>query len=483
VTVCVVVVPVVYGVILPPDGGSVPPVDTPDGGSVEPVSVGVVGVGAASVTTVDIVVLHPAFVAVIAIVLVPSARSGAGHVYVPLPTVHAVVYTSPVPVVTIIDTVDPVDTVPVGVADGAGPVVPDITVPGAGVERVSVGADGVDGVGTVTVDTALVALPAGSTAVVVIVYTPGADRSPDIGGQENAPVDDTLHTNVVGTPGAGGVTVTVTPLADATGRVTIPVGPVPGDVSAAPVADTPIDVILSTGAILSTPRVYGSVGDIFPAASVFITERELVPCESGTVGTIDQLPAVLTYPLPTTVVPESIDTIVPGSPVPVIVGVGVATVDADSGDTIVGAVGAIVSTISAIVIGVLAIPLLPICVPTRVLLPSGRADVTGHTYVPDADTVVVHTVVPARVNVTVAPGAPLPVMVGVGLLVLEPLAGADTINNAGVELSIVNVTLDTGDTFPAASVCVTVAVVDQFGRDIGGVTDHTHPAFTVPVRV
>jgi hypothetical protein len=120
-TVCDTVVPVVYGVMTPVDAGRVPATAGPVGASVEPESVGTGVVGATSVAIVVTGVESPPTVAVVTIVLVPVASTGAGHAYVPPDTAHGAVYTSPVPVVTVIDTVDPVDTVPVGAIDAVGP--------------------------------------------------------------------------------------------------------------------------------------------------------------------------------------------------------------------------------------------------------------------------------------------------------------------------------------------------------------------------
>ena len=68
----------------------------------------------------------------------------------------------------------------------------------------------------------------------------------------------------------------------------------------------------------------------------------------------------------------------------------------------------------------------------------------GHVHGPDAGTIVVHTMLPASsLIITVAPGSPLPMKVGVGLVVVPPVVGEVTVGAAGAVVSIT--TLATGE--------------------------------------
>ena len=66
--------------------------------------------------------------------------------------------------------------------------------------------------------------------------------------------------------------------------------------------------------------------------------------------------------------------------------------------------------------------------------------------------------VPSTDTVTVAPGSPVPVIVGVLSLIVEPSAGAMITGGSGTSVSTVKVDEASGDTFPAGSVWMAVAV-------------------------
>jgi hypothetical protein len=102
---------------------------------------------------------------------------------------------------------------------------------------------------------------------------------------------------------------------------------------------------VKVGTSVSTTKIYGVVGVLFPAGSVDDIVRELDPSARPVIG-IDHVPAADTVPVYAPV-GVTITTIDPASPVPATVGVTVDTVDPDTGDTIVYA-GTVTSTVIAI---------------------------------------------------------------------------------------------------------------------------------------
>jgi hypothetical protein len=72
--------------------------------------------------------------------------------------------------------------------------------------------------------------------------------------------------------------------------------------------------------------------------------------------------------------------------------------------------------------------------------------------------VAVQTVDDPSVTVTVAPGSPVPVNVGVESLVTDPEVGAVTTGAIGAVVSMVTPMVVAGDSFPEGSVWVTVNV-------------------------
>ncbi|NBH10384.1 hypothetical protein, partial [Amycolatopsis sp. SID8362] len=102
-----------------------------------------------------------------------------------------------------------------------------------------------------------------------------------------------------------------------------------------------------------------------------------------------------------------------------------------------------------------ALPAGFVCVAVIVCDPSDSVD-ESHVHFPDESAVVIHSVVPLSVTVTVDPGAAVPEIAGVGSFVVEPSAG-EVITGAaggGVEPTprTMNVSgADTAETFPAAS--------------------------------
>src|ERR687891_174294 len=103
-------------------------------------------------------------------------------------------------------------------------------------------------------------------------------------------------------------------------------------------------------------------------------------------------------------------TVAPGSPVPVIVGVAstVKLTGSEAGE---------------------ALPSASVWVAVTVWSPSVSGSVSSRLQVPSAATVVVPTTAPSMVTVTVAPGSPVPVIVGVLSFVISPSVG-DVITGA-----------------------------------------------------
>lgn len=87
------------------------------------------------------------------------------------------------------------------------------------------------------------------------------------------------------------------------------------------------------------------------------------------------------------------------------------------------------------------------------------------------------------VTVTSAPGSPVPEMVGDGLFVEEPAAGAATAGATGATVSTVVDTGTEGDeVFPAGSVWVAANRCVPSGRAEPSVQDHVPSAATVVVH-
>src|ERR687893_28186 len=112
-----------------------------------------------------------------------------------------------------------------------------------------------------------------------------------------------------------------------------------------------------------------------------------------------------------------------------------------AGAVITGAGGATVSTVNVTVSAGETLPAASVCVAEIVCGPSANGVVGVTDHVPSAATTAVPSTVPAAsVTVTVAPGSPVPVIVGVASLTVDPSAGA-VITGAGVaSVSTVNVT-------------------------------------------
>lgn len=212
-----------------------------------------------------------------------------------------------------------------------------------------------------------------------------------------------------------------------------PFSPVPvniGVVSCVAAPFTGAVISGAVGAVVSTVRLIGEPGVLLPTASVAVGVTVVAPCGSGDGGVHDQLPfatVVVQIVFPASSVKLTVE---PFSPVPVKVGV-VSLITAPSvGAVIVGAVGAVASTVIAtgaesgyVASGTAGSD----CVATRSPAPVDSDVIGVQRHEPVAGTVIgssAHaTGLPPNSTTTRAPGVPVPVIVGVPFVV-DPADGA-----------------------------------------------------------
>src|SRR5918998_257113 len=234
-----------------------------------------------------------------------------------------------------------------------------------------------------------------------------------------------------------GATVAVPTTTPSTVTVTVaPGSPVPVIVGVLSAVISPSVGEVTTGAsgaVASTVNVLvGDAGDVLPAASVCVADTVCSPSASGSVSARLQVPSGCTVVVPTTAPSTVTSTVAPGSPVPVTVGVVSEIVDPFAGLSTTGASGAAVSTVNVTVSDAGdVLPAGSVCVAVTVWSPSASGVVTSRLQVPSGATVVVPTTVPSMVTSTVAPGSPVPVIVGVESAVTSPSAGDVTTGGAG----------------------------------------------------
>jgi hypothetical protein len=315
-------------------------------------------------------------------------------------------------------------------------------------------------------------LPAGSVCVAVTVCDPSANGV--LGVQDHEPSACTVAVQS-GVPPS--VTVTVAPGS-----------PVPVTVGVLSLVLEPFTGAVITGAagaVVSTVNVTGAEAGLgLPAGSVCVAVIVCEPSANGAVGVQVHEPSACTVAVQTLVPPSVTVTVLPGSPVPVTGGVGLLMVDPSAGPVITGAVGAVVSTVnlSGAEAG-LTLPAASVWVAVTVCEPSLNGVAGRHDHEPSAATVAVHTVVPPSTTVTVWPGIPVPAIVGVLSLVLDPLVGAVITGAPGTAVMIVKVSgAETGEVLPARSVCVAVIVWEPSLNGVLGVQDHEPSAATVAVH-
>ena len=95
---------------------------------------------------------------------------------------------------------------------------------------------------------------------------------------------------------------------------------------------------------------------------------------------------------------------------------------------------------------------------SSIVSPPVSAVVVGTDQLPAELTGLVPISVPSMLTVTVAPGSPVPVIVGVSSLIVEPSSGAVITGGSGMPVSRVNVDVASGEVFPPSSVWVAVTV-------------------------
>jgi hypothetical protein len=117
------------------------------------------------------------------------------------------------------------------------------------------------------------------------------------------------------------------------------------------------DTIGARGAMVSTMNVLTTGADTLPAVSIRVTEYVLDPPGSGVVGVKLYVPSGATVPVPMRLpAPSRSVKIEPGSPVPFSVGVVSLVTEPEIGHVIVSGVGAVVSTVNVVFVGIDALP-------------------------------------------------------------------------------------------------------------------------------
>lgn len=148
--------------------------------------------------------------------------------------------------------------------------------------------------------------------------------------------------------------------------------------------------------------------------------------------------------------------VLPGSAVPTNVGVVSLVTPLAVGEVTTGALGATVSTVNGRVTAALVLPAGSVAVALIVCAPSAKGRLELQFQLPLASTVAVQSVTTPSLTVTVLPGSPIPVIVGVLSLVVLLTVGEITLGAAGVVVSTVNARGAVVDVPPAPSVTVAV---------------------------
>jgi hypothetical protein len=192
----------------------------------------------------------------------------------------------------------------------------------------------------------------------------------------------------------------------------------------------------AAGATVSTVTGAGALaGLVLPAGSVWVAVSVCRPLVSGVVGVQVQLPAPSTTAVQTVVGPSFTVTVAPGSPCPLIAGVAVPTVPV--GEVMLGATGAVVSTVKLRAAGGLVLPAGSVAVTNAVLGPSLKGVVGVQVQLPLPSAVAVQTGVPPTVTVMALLGSAVPLKVGVLSLVCRLSVGVTTVGAVGAVVSIV----------------------------------------------
>lgn len=251
----------------------------------------------------------------------------------------------------------------------------------------------------------------------------------------------------------------------------VPGVPVPANVGVVVLTGVPAGGAVIVGAVLSTVKVRVAAGLALPAASIATTLIVCTPFVSALLTHAhkpDGETAVVTHK----VWPSSslMVTVLPGSAMPLIIGVVLAVVVPVTGAVIVGATGATVSMLNDV--GRLAGPALPagsVCLAVIVWGPLLSGALGVQVQLPDGLTTAMHIGVPPSLMVTVAPGSPVPLSVGCVPLSTAPAAGVLTTGARGAVASTTNGRVATGLVFPAGSVAVTFSVCGPSASGVPGV--------------
>ena len=292
-------------------------------------------------------------------------------------------------------------------------------------------------------------LPAGSVAVAFNVCGPSLSAK---GGVQVQLPD--ASTTAVQTTGPVGPSVTFTvlpgsPVPLRVGVLSLVVLPAAGEMIAG-----------ETGAVLSIVTGVLAAGLVWPVGSVAVVLSVCGPLLSGVVGVQLQLPLALATAVQTVAPPGPSLTVMvlPGSALPLMVGVVLLIGLPDAGDETTGATGATVSTLNGCVVGVLVLPAGSVAVTASACGPLLSGVVGVQLQLPLLSATAVQTGAPPSVTFTVLPGSAVPLMTGVVLAVVLPLAGPDTTGAVGAVVSTVNVRAGEATLPPPESVTVAMMV-------------------------
>jgi hypothetical protein len=244
------------------------------------------------------------------------------------------------------------------------------------------------------------------------------------------------------------------------------------------------DVINGANGAVESIRIVTTVleGDIFPDVSVDFAVKLCDPDVSALDG-VNVKVAPVTVAVPADVPSTYTVTVVPATVVPDIIGITLFVEVPVKGIDIVGAVGATVSIVRDIdVLNGDVFPAVSVAFEVTLCVPSAILVVGVKVNVPAGDAVVVPAEIESiSIATTVLPSA-LPDIIGLLLLVDNPLTGDVIIGADGAIVStVIEIDADCGDMLPAASVASTLIVCVADESATVGVNEKLVPeAVTVP---
>ena len=346
-----------------------------------------------------------------------------------------------------------------------------VTVPETGL--VSSGADGgVWSIVKVTAADAGLALPAGSVATAVNVCEPSLSAVP--GMQFHAPALFAITVQMTVLPS---LTVTLLPASAVPlieGCEVVSVAPAVGPLMTG-----------ATGAVVSIVNASAvETGLALPAASVATAVTECAPSLSDALSVQIHTPLPSVIAVQSVVLPSLSVTLLLASAVPANVGVLSLSALLLTGLVNTGALaGAIVSTIKVRVAGPLLVLAALVDTAAIVCVPwlSGELGVQLHAPLPLV--VAVQTVALFSLTRTVVLASAVPLMVGVVMLTLAPLAGARMLGVLTAAVLTVKLLVVATLALPAASVAVTLRVCIPDASAVPGVQLHAPLALAVAVQI